>query len=193
MDWADIYRNTVRHMLPKAQPYADLLRRFVLANREPIATWITEAQAMLEGYGRIREDDDLAMLAAMVERGTLAMLPAVAMAGLIEQAVGANGRDIVLGTISYGNFAVAQPLDRESGEDLARMLATTVVRHAMSGVNWLSLTAANAAAAPGSRIDMTADAERRRMDPVCIMAASVVMPSVPVARLADLLRERAAA
>lgn len=193
MDWADLYRNTVRHMLPGAQPYADMLRRFVLANREPIATWIVEAQAMLEGYGRIREESDLAMLAAMVERGTLAMLPAVAMAGLIEQAVATNGRDIVLGTISYGHFAIARPHDRESGEDLARTLATTVVRHAMNGVNWLVLTARNSAAAPGARIDMTADAERRRMDPVCLMAASVVLPAVPIARLAELLRERAAA
>jgi hypothetical protein len=193
MDWADFYRNTVRHMLPSAQPYADLLRRFVLTNREPIATWIVEAQAMLEGYGRIREESDLTMLAAMVERGTLAMLPAVAMSGMIEQAIAANGREIAIGTIGHGGFVMMQPLDQESAEDLVRTLTTAIVGHAMRAVNWLSLTAANAVAPTGSRVDMTADAARMRIDPVCAMAATVVLGAVPVARLADLLRERAAA
>jgi len=193
MDWADFYRNTVRHMLPRAQPYADILRRFVLEHRAPIATWIVEAKAMLEGYGRIREESDLAMLAAMVERGTLAMLPAVAMAEMIGQAVAVNGREIAIGAISHGRFTAMQPMSREDAEDLARTLTATIVRHAMSGVNWLSLTADNAAAAPGGRIDMTAHAERMRMDAVCAMATSVVLPAVPIGRLADRLRERAAA
>ena len=193
MDWADFYRNTVRHMLPRAQPYADILRRFVLEHRAPIATWIVEAKAMLEGYGRIREESDLAMLAAMVERGSLAMLPAVAMADLVEQAARVNGREILVGAIGHGHLVASLPLDADGAEDMARTLTRAVARHAMNGVNWLGIAARNSAAAPGRRVDMTADAERMRMDPVCVMATSVVLPAVPIARIADMLNARAAA
>lgn len=193
MDWARIYQDTVRHMLPQTQPYADLLRDFVLAERIPIATWIREAEAMLHGFGPTLDPEDLSMLAAMIERGSLAMLPAVGIGDLVARAIAANRRDLAIMATSHGHLMAMLPLEDDNADRLARLIAARIVKDVVCAVDWLGQAARNAAAQPGERTDLTGHAQRMRMEPVWIMATSLVMPVIPFDRISPEMASRLAA
>jgi len=148
---------------------------------------------MLEGFGRVRDDDDLTMLAAMLERGTLAMLPAVAMGGMIKRAIADNPRELAIVAISHGRMTAMMPLDKARATDLTRSIAGRIVQDVMRAVDWLNMAALNAATPPGSRPDLTSYEQRMRMEPIWIMAASVVLPAVPFDRIVGDMVPRMAA
>ncbi len=193
MDWTGIYDDTVRHTVPRTEPYAGNLRRVVLDCRSAIATWIAEAEAMLRGSGSTRNRDDLAMLAAMVERGGLAMLPASALSRLVTQAIRADSFDLSVRAMGHGQLMQIMPLDGERSTLLVRMIVERIVRNVVLAADRLRLAAHNAAAQPGRRIDMTSSRRHDELEPVWIMMASVVEPLVPVADLARGMNGRLAA
>lgn len=193
MDWTGIYDGTIRHMAPRSEPYAGILRSAVLECRSPIAAWIVEAEAMLKGFGQSRGRDDLAMLAAMVERGGLAMLPARALAHHVARAIRADRHDLSVRTMGYDRLMAVMPLDEEGATRLVRDIVEQIVRNVVQAVDRLGMAARNAGSPPGNRADLTSSARRDRLEPVWIMATTVIEPLVPVTDLAREMTGRLAA
>lgn len=159
MDWTGTYDDVVRHAMPRAEPYAALLRTTALACRSPLATWTKEALAMLGGSSMARDQADLEMLATMVERGCLAMLPAHDLSDLVIRALQDE-------RISTGN-------DRTVTAMLE--IASMIVQDVVQAVHMLS------SSTPNARAETACDA--RRIEQVGLMAASIVLPLVPACRM----------
>lgn len=131
----------------------------MLEHESALTGWIRDAQAILKGAGERHEEGGLAMLAAMLERGSASMLPACGMAKLVETATAEDGRDMATRAIGGDRLATMLPLDDEAAGILAGLIVRMVVCDVV-------MTAA--------RLDTRTRFEPDLMEAIAIMATAVV-------------------